>query len=215
MTSANHTLLTSDGERLESLWDRPAGQAIGTVVLCHPHPLQGGTMRAPLMNHVAEGLASRGFTVLRFNFRGVGESSGTHGYGQAEIADVSAAWEAVNEEATGPYVLGGWSFGAATSLVWMAHTNTAVPWAGIAPPVTGTRSPTLPLLLPAAPRTFILGDRDQFTTVAETEAYIDQVSGQLHVIKGSDHFFYFRETVVTDLMAGAFGWHPGGQSPGA
>jgi len=214
MTSANRTLVTSDGEKLESLWDRPTGKAIGTVVLCHPHPLQGGTMRAPLMNHLAEGLAVRGFTVLRFNFRGVGESSGTHDYGQAEIADVTAAWEAAGREAEGPYVLGGWSFGAAISLAWMADTNTAVPWAGIAPPVTGVSSPALPLRLPAAPRTFILGDRDQFTTVAETEAYIGQVSGRLHVIKGSDHFFYFREEVVTDLMAQAFEWRSGDRSLG-
>lgn len=212
MTSANRALVTDDGEKLESLWNRASGQVIGTVVLCHPHPLQGGTMRAPLMNHVAEGLASRGFTVLRFNFRGVGESTGTHGYGLAEINDVTAAWEAAGTE-EGPMVLGGWSFGAATSLAWMAATNTAVPWAGIAPPISRANSPGLPLRLPPAPRTFILGDRDQFTTVAETEAYIAQVSGELHVIKGSDHFFYFREEVVTDLMAKAFGWHPGDRSP--
>ena len=204
MITSETTLATADGQTLQARWDDPERVASGTVVLCHPHPLQGGTMRAPLMDQVATGLVERGYSVLRFNFRGVGDSSGTHDFGNAELADIDAAWAAASRDRSGPFGLAGWSFGAATSLVWMATTGLAVPWVGIAPPVKGERSPVLPTELPSAPRTFIIGDRDQFTTVAETRAYAEQVSGVVEVIKGSDHFFYFRERIVANLMADAF-----------
>lgn len=200
------SLETGDGEVLEALWDHPEGDARGTVIFCHPHPLHGGTMRAPLMNHVTDGLVARGFSVLRFNFRGVGNSTGEHGNGTPELADISAAWETAGRIGPSPRLLAGWSFGAATSLLWMAETDTAVPWAGIAPPVRSDRTPELPLALPQAPRAFILGDRDQFASVDDVRAYVDTVSGELHVIEGSDHFFYFREEMVAELIAKAFGW---------
>lgn len=205
MITSETTLATADGQSLQARWDNPETViGGGTVVLCHPHPLQGGTMRAPLMDQVTIGLVERGYSVLRFNFRGVGESSGTHDFGQDELADIDAAWAAASHVRSGPLGLAGWSFGAATSLVWMARTGTVVPWVGIAPPVKGERSPVLPTELPSAPRTFIIGDRDQFTSVEETRAYAEQVSGNVEVIKGSDHFFYFRERMVADLMADAF-----------
>ena len=204
MITSEMTLTTADGQTLQARWDDPEGVAIGTVVLCHPHPLQGGTMRAPLMDKVTEGLVERELSVLRFNFRGVGNSSGSHDFGKEELHDIDAAWEAAIQGRSEPSGLAGWSFGAATSLVWLAKTGLAVPWVGIAPPVKGERSPVLPTKLPPAPRTFIIGDRDQFTTVAETREYAEQVSGVVEVIKGSDHFFYFRERIVANLMADAF-----------
>lgn len=198
------TLSADDGETLEARWDRPSDPPGDVVVLCHPHPLQGGTMRAPLMDHLTNGLVGRGFSVLRFNFRGVGESSGTHDFGESELRDISAAWAEASGKKAPSLHLAGWSFGAATSLAWMAATETAVGWVGVAPPVKGEHSPALPSQLPASPRTFILGDRDQFTTVEEIESYASQVSGDVRIVKGSDHFFYFREQVVADLMADAF-----------
>lgn len=201
MITLETSLATADGQTLEARWDNPEGVASGTVVLCHPHPLQSGTMRAPLMDQVTEGLVECGLSVLRFNFRGVGSSSGTHDFGRDELHDIDAAWAAATQDRSGPFGLAGWSFGAATSLVWIAGTGLAVPWVGIAPPVKGERSPALPTELPPAPRTFIIGDRDQFTTVAEMREYAQQVSGVVEVIKGSDHFFYFRERIVANLMA--------------
>ena len=88
----------------------------------------------------------------------------------------------------------------------MAETETVVPWAGIAPPVRSDRTPQLPTELPTAPRTFILGDRDQFASVDDVQAYVNLVSGDLHVISGSDHFFYFREETIAELIAQTFGW---------
>lgn len=195
-------LTTDDGERLEAAWAHP-NRARGVLTFCHPHPLHDGTMRAPLMVKITDHLVRLGIAVLRFNFRGVGESTGLHDGGRAELADVSAA----TAEASGlhpelPHGLAGWSFGAATSLNWLAETGSDLPWAGIAPPVRSERTPALPppdRLSGGGSKGFILGERDQFTTVDELRSYADSLGAQLRVI-GADHFFYGQERRVADMV---------------
>lgn len=188
---------------LEARWDLPAEPRF-VAVLCHPHPLQRGTMTAPLMGAVARSLCMRGFAVLRFNFRGVGASTGNHDHGVGEVDDVSAAVDAAGAAYPDlPLGLAGWSFGAATALRFQAKTRSTVPYAGIAPPVTSERSPALPAAheLAAAHRTLILGDRDQFVTVDELTAYAASIGAHMEVLTGSDHFFHFREERVAAAVA--------------
>lgn len=197
----------ADGPELEARWDRPATDAAGAVVFCHPHPQHGGTMTAPLMHKVTKGLVEAGLAVLRFNFRGVGLSEGSWDGGRGEIDDVAAAVErASGDEPALPLGLAGWSFGAVTALAWQARAADASPYAGIAPPVRSEYSDRLPAPgdLRAARRLFILGDRDQFATVDELRAYSDEVGATLEVLGGSDHFFYFREDGVAGLIARHF-----------
>jgi alpha/beta superfamily hydrolase len=163
-------------------------------------------MTAPLMIGVTNVLVARDLAVLRFNFRGVGASSGEWDSGVGEIDDVGAAVDAARERY--PYLpigITGWSFGAATSLKWQAKAQAAFAWVGIAPPVHVDdvyRLPDPDTLLPAT-RQIIIGDRDQFSSVADTEDYAQQIGASVHVFKGSDHFFNFREERVGDLVADA------------
>jgi alpha/beta superfamily hydrolase len=163
-------------------------------------------MRHPLLHKITKKLVADGFSVLRFNFRGVGNSGGEWGGGDAELHDVTTAMEAARTEG-GPAGLGGWSFGAATSLRWLASNGTAMPWVGIAPPVSGQL--TLPLPGPGdlapAPRLFILGDRDQFVTVEELRRYAASVGGEVECLPASDHFFYLREETVAKLVSAFLG----------
>ena len=198
---------SSEGVVLEARWETPA-EPTSTLVFCHPHPLQGGTMSAPLMVAVTKALVDVGVAVLRFNFRGVGESTGEHDYGDAEQEDIEAAVvAAANEHPSLPLSIAGWSFGAATSLRWQATTGSTLPYAGIAPPVLRERYPGLPGRgdLASAPRTIILGDRDQFSPVPAAERYAAEIGADLKILKGSDHFFYFREERVAAMMAEAIG----------
>ena len=82
-----------------------------------------------------------------------------------------------------------------------------MPYAGIAPPVLRERYPGLPGPgdLAAANRMIILGDRDQFSPIAAAERYVAEIGATLEIIKGSDHFFYFREERVASLVADALG----------
>ncbi len=198
-------LTTDDGERLEATWSLPTDpQAV--LVLCHPHPRHGGTMNAPLIAALARHLSREGWAVLRFNFRGVGASTGSWSGGEAEVADVAAAVRAARTRHPRlPAHLAGWSFGAATALRWQARSGNTSPYVGIAPPVASELTPRLPdpeTLAPAA-RTLILGDRDQFTPVDDLAAYAESIGARLEVMKGSDHFFHFRDVRVAELTAAA------------
>ena len=200
------TIEGNGGIKLEARWDRPANPH-RSIVFCHPHPQHGGTMAAPLMHKITKGLVARGLAVLRFNFRGVGLSSGAWNGGLGEIDDVAAA---VHHAEVGlpetPIGLAGWSFGAATALAWQARELDATPFAGIAPPVRTELVERLPEPQELAParRLFILGDRDQFVTVEDMAAYVHAAGGTLAVLNGSDHFFYFREDRVATLIADHF-----------
>jgi alpha/beta superfamily hydrolase len=198
---------SSGGVVLEGRWDL-APDPVSCLVLCHPHPLHGGTMLAPLLVTVTSRLVERGISVLRFNFRGVGTSTGEHDFGNAEQDDVAAAVALAREEHPRlDLAVGGWSFGAATALRWQASTGSTLAYAGIAPPVLRERYPGLPGAgdLAAARRTIIIGDRDQFSPLHAAERYADAIGATLTVLKGSDHFFYFREERVAALIETAIG----------
>lgn len=206
-------IVTSDGVRLEHRWDLPETAPIGCVVFCHPHPLDGGTMNAPLMRAVTSVLVSARLAVLRFNFRGVGASQGTWGGGSGEVSDVAAAVEwAAGEYPELDLGLAGWSFGATTSLRWQSETRSTLPWAGIAPGIKAYRGAEPPNVssLASAARLIVLGDRDQFATAAAMSEYATSFGARLEVLPGSDHFFHFREQVVGGLVARHFGGTPPG-----
>ena len=198
------TLHTDDGNTLETIVDGPDLPA-GTVVLCHPHPLHGGTMRAPLLIAVGNAAVAAGYRVIRFNFRGVGTSTGVFGGGLDEVRDISTAMAFAAEFPEEVLGICGWSFGAATALVWQGDTGSAVPYVGIAPPVTSTLAPSLPMPdeLPEAPRKFIIGGRDQFVEPEELAVYAASIGAQLIEYSGVDHFFVFRyERLAADVVGG-------------
>ena len=163
-------------------------------------------MNAPLMVGVTRHLVDREFAVLRFNFRGVGGSTGVHGNGTAEIADVAAA--VATADAAYPEIplsVAGWSFGAATALAWAAASGSKHAYAGIAPPVSSDLTARLPAPdnLATAPRTFIIGDRDQLVSPRDLDRYTRSIGAKLEILPGSDHFFYFREDRVAGIVADA------------
>ena len=189
-------LSTTDGETLEARWDR-SERPIGAVVFCHPHPQQGGTMMAPLMVAVTTRLVERGFSVLRFNFRGIGASTGKHDHGEAEVLDVASAVRAANETGLAIH-LSGWSFGAGTALRWLGGQQDSVPYSGIAP------SPeNLPDDLPAGPKRIVVGTRDQVVDVERIRAYAELLTIDL-VLTPGDHFFHGRGKKIGDLVAQGF-----------
>jgi alpha/beta superfamily hydrolase len=102
--------------RLEALLKEPAAVRWATVV-CHPHPQGGGTMNNNVVYRVAKSLEESGSAVLRFNFRGVGRSTGDYGGGSAEVEDVRAALDFMAARHPGlPLWLAGFSFGARVGL---------------------------------------------------------------------------------------------------
>jgi alpha/beta superfamily hydrolase len=193
------SITTTDGEHLEVIHD-PAADVRGVIVLCHPHPQFGGTMRAPMLGAIAKHAVSEGFDVVRFNFRGVGDSTGTHGDGHAELHDVDAAVAFASDLEAPVAGIAGWSFGAAVLLNWQAETESTLPYVGIAPPVDSPLTPRLPdpSDLAEAKRGFVIGERDQFIAADDLAAYAASISAEIIRYPSTDHFFVLKHKQLAE-----------------
>lgn len=111
--NANTERLTLQGTAgvIEALRDAPAATSKGLAVVCHPHPLFGGTMDNKVVQTLARAFVQAGWTVLRFNFRGVGQSAGVYDEGRGEADDLRLLIQALAPSGT-PLALAGFSFGS-------------------------------------------------------------------------------------------------------
>ena len=180
--------------RLEALLNVGGGNATHAAVVCHPHPLFGGTLHNKVVFHAAKALHGFGWPVLRFNFRGTGLSEGVHDNGQGEVEDVRTGLDWLDCEFHLPLVFCGFSFGAAVGLRAAAADDRVVGLIGLGTPVTPVddRAYDLAFLQTSAkPKLFLSGDRDQFGPRAKLEAFVATLPApkQLTLIPGADHFF--------------------------
>jgi alpha/beta superfamily hydrolase len=185
------TISVADGNHLEARVAVPVGARAG-LVCCHPHPLYGGDMDNPVVVRVVEVAAGLGLATCRFNFRGVGRSTGMHGQGRAERLDVEVALDHLEAEVGGsPPVLAGYSFGA---VVAAAVAGTGRRLGGvvlIAPPVArATETPFLGLASRERPTLVVAGTRDEYCPEPALRALEARLAGaQVVAIEGADHFF--------------------------
>ena len=187
--------------RLEGRLALPAG-ATAACVLAHPHPLYGGSMDNNVVVAVARELAAIGLATLRFNFRGVGGSTGTHDGGRGEADDLRAAAAFLADAAGTPGVsIAAYSFGAAVALAIATDENAAIDRiAAIAPPLA------MGAVFPPDPKRPILllaGDRDTYCPRASIESLAAAHPGKVivSVISGADHFFFGREQEIARAVA--------------
>jgi len=191
----NTTIDVPHGQ-LEARYERPTGDLRGTALLCHPHPQHGGNMHTKALYHLTRELNTLGFATLRFNFRGVGSSTGSFDGGQGEEDDALHALEALRTRChTGSLVLGGFSFGAAVGLRVASRDGDVDGLIGIGPPVDLTgfgflASDSRPLLL-------IMGNKDQFASSEQLKKQVDETRPNVtvNVIPGAEHLFtgYFEK----------------------
>ena len=179
----------------------PAGGPHAVIgVLCHPHPLHGGTMQNKVVHTAARAMQEAGAVTARFNFRGVGSSGGTYDEGRGEVDDALAVVDWMRERfGAGTLWLAGFSFGAAVAL------QAAVSGAGpqrlvtVAPPVG--RIIRTPIARPRCEWLIVQGDRDELVDVAavrEWAAAFDP-SPELLVVREAEHFFHGK---LVELRAG-------------
>ncbi len=187
-------------DRLEATLRIPDVAPTAIVVIAHPLPTHGGTMRNPLVAAIARACAERGWYALRFNFRGVGESEGEWTGGRAETEDLAAAVDHARSFAPAlPLGLVGYSFGAFQVLAYLARGGTAdaVALVGV-----GTKDVNFaPRALPQVPvGTFVVAaENDQFGTADELRAAIPHA--RIAVVSGVDHFFVGKRDEVGRLVA--------------
>ncbi len=189
--------------QLEAILKEPVGEARGVALVCHPHPLGGGTMHNKVVFRAAAGLVDAGLITLRFNFRGVGASGGTHD-GTTEKQDVRDVLDYLSENYPQHEItLAGFSFGTRIGSEVGMTDERVVRLISIGTPVDKyddfdylerLRKPIL----------FVHGDADEFGSVANLQKLVDKVSQnaetQLVIFENCGHFFdehlnELRETV--------------------
>jgi len=185
--------------RLEALLNAGSANATHAAVVCHPHPMFGGTLHNKVVFHTMKALNGFGLPVLRFNFRGAGLSHGEHDRGEGEVEDVRAALDWLDSEFHLPMVFAGFSFGAAVGLRAAcpdarvrAVIGVGTPVAPVAADTEEPRVYTLDFLRDCAkPKLFVSGARDQFGPRSKLEVLVASVPEpkKLVMIEGADHFF--------------------------
>jgi len=198
-SSIRSLFLEGAAGRLEALLNAGSSRATHAAVVCHPHPLFGGTLHNKVVFHTMKALNSFGFPVLRFNFRGTGLSEGQHDHGKGEVDDVRTALDWLDAEFHLPLIFAGFSFGAAVGLRAAcadervrAAVGVGVPVVPVAADSEEPRVYTYDFVQDCAKaKLFVSGARDQFGPRAKLEALVASVPEpkKLVVIEGGDHFF--------------------------
>ena len=208
--------LAGPAGRLEALLNEGIPDAPFAALLCHPHPLGGGTMHNKVVYHAMKAMNNPawglGLPVLRFNFRGTGLSEGKHD-GEAETGDVLAALHWLENAYNRPIVVAGFSFGAAMALracCQQNHSGTgshvrALVALGLPTHASG-RNYTYPSLPDCTlPKLFISGDQDQFAPVAQWTQVVDSAAEPKTAVllSSADHFYAGQ---LEPMQAALSGW---------
>jgi len=179
--------------QLEAILKEPAGERRGVGLVCHPHPLGGGTMHNKVVFRVAAGLGDAGLVTLRFNFRGVGASTGKHEEVTGGREDVRDALEYLATEYPGEdMTLAGFSFGSRTAMEVGMSDDRVARLISIGTPVdkygdydflTRNRKPIL----------FVHGDQDEFGALENVRGLYEEVKknadAEMVVFENCGHFF--------------------------
>ena len=186
-----HFIPGPDG-RLEALLEEPEhGEPRFAALVCHPHPLYGGTMHNKVVYRMARGLRRQGAVVLRFNFRGVNLSEGKHANGVGEIEDARVALAFLRDRYPGlPWMLGGFSFGSRVALRLGCSLDPSPERILVAGFPTKGQDNTY-LAQCAIPKVFIQSTHDEHGPRIEFEAAYPRFADpkEIHWIESKDHFF--------------------------
>lgn len=182
----------------EGLWRKKTEDA--GVVICHPHPLMGGSMHNNVVETVRDVFSPCGYSTLRFNFRGVGESTGGYDEGRGEMQDIVSACAFMKSRGIEKITLAGYSFGAwvccrllkdkpsvAASVILISPPQKyfAFDWSG----------------LEDAVEFMICGDRDPFCDADDLRKTSDQIHAKLTVLRAADHFYSGREVQLAEHLS--------------
>jgi len=188
-------IFTGPAGRLEGRFHQSATRGAPIAIVLHPHPQFGGTMNNQIVYHLYYAFAERGFSVLRFNFRGVGRSQGDFDHGSGELSDAAAAldWaQAVNPEARACWIAGV-SFGSWIGMQLLMRRPEIEGFVSVAPPANRF---DFSFLAPCpSSGLFVHGDLDRVAPLKEVTGLIEKLKPQKGiaiehaVVQGANHFF--------------------------
>ena len=181
--------------RLEGRYHQSKKPGAPIAIVLHPHPLHGGNMNNRVVFIMFNNFVERGFSVLRFNFRGVGRSQGAFDNGVGELSDAAYAFDWMQQfNSNSPFCwIGGYSFGALISMQLMMRRPEIEGFVSISPPA-GTED--FSFLAPCPSSGLIIhGDKDTHVPLDAVKKLAQKLEGQknisvnLQIVKGADHFY--------------------------
>jgi uncharacterized protein len=191
--------------KLEALLNAGAADAPYSALVCHPHPLHGGTMHNKVVYHAAKALNGFGIPVLRFNFRGTGLSEGTHAEGRGERDDIHSALDWLEEKYSRPIIFAGFSFGAATGLKVCCPDARVVGLIALGTPLAvEERLYTYAYLSTCTkPKLMVSGDHDQFASTANLREIFSLAAEpkEFVLVENADHFFEGKLPIMRDAIS--------------
>jgi alpha/beta superfamily hydrolase len=202
--SAERLSLEGPAGALEAVLEDAGAAGISYAVVCHPHPLYGGTMDNKVVTTVARALQDAGMPTLRFNFRGVGASDGAFDQGNGETADADAVASWGAERWPGrTLVIAGFSFGAYVALrlaqLRLPPLRPPRQLITIAPAI---QRDWTAMAVPRCPWLVVQGGADEVVDPAEVNAWINglEPTPRLVVLPGAGHFFHHRLHELRDIV---------------
>lgn len=176
---------------LEAVLRQPRETPVGAAVMCHPHPLHGGTMHTKAVYRAAQAMVEAGLAVVRFNFRGVGRSTGSYEGGIGEVNDVRAALDYVAGRFPGQaLVAGGFSFGSMVALTAGSADARVAAMVGVG--LAFTLHDYGYLADAGGPVLIVQGEHDEFGSGARAVEFAGTLGNGVEavVIAGADHYFH-------------------------
>ena len=214
MYPAGNLFIPAPHGRLEAILKEPpaaaANGARAAALVLHPHPLHGGTMHNKVVFRAARALNDAGAVALRFNFRGVGQTTGTHDHARGEQADAHLALDYLVERYPDlPLLVAGFSFGARVGLEVGVRDERARALIGIGTPVSiSERGYDFSFLKECRkPILFVHGDQDEFGDIGKLQTLAagipPEARARVQVIKNAGHFF---EGHIDEMSAAIKSW---------
>jgi len=168
------------------------------AVISHPNPMMGGTMRNNVVESLVFAFFEKGFSTLRFNFRGVGRSEGDFDEGAGEQDDLASAVSFIKTRGIKTVSLAGYSFGAWVTANYLQTGPSADHVVLVAPPVSVYRFPEEAIA--GRVDLIICGDRDPFCRAEDTMSFAKKVCSKIIIIPGADHFFAGKENQLIKIL---------------
>jgi len=205
-------MLKGPAGKLEAILNVGMDDARYAALICHPHPLHGGTIHNKVVYNAMKALTAFGFHALRFNFRGAGLSEGVHDQGHGEQDDVRAAADFLYGEYHLPIVFAGFSFGSSVGLRAVCPDTRVVGAISLGTPVfVDGRAYTYGFLSECIkPKLFISGDSDPYSPRRELEDVVANAADpkKLVIIPNTEHFFVGKlaemQAEITDWVKETF-----------
>jgi len=197
--------ITGPAGRLEALLNTGEANARYGALVCHPHPMFGGTMHNKVVYAAMKALNGFGFPVLRFNFRGAGLSEGEHNAGRGERDDVGAALEWLDGEFHLPVIFAGFSFVAAVGMPVACNDSRVKALISLGTPVAAEgRAYQYDFLRDCSkPKLFASGGCDQYASRTQLEQIVAVAAGpkKLVIVGEADHFFASQLDELRNVIA--------------